>query len=36
MVNNSRLVVLEECGHYAYIEKPVEFTKAVRDFIQSQ
>jgi proline iminopeptidase len=30
---NSKLVVIERCGHYIWMEQPTEFFKVVKDFI---
>jgi 2-hydroxy-6-oxonona-2,4-dienedioate hydrolase len=32
-VPNSKIVIIKECGHAPYVEKPVEFNKAVLDFL---
>jgi 2-hydroxy-6-oxonona-2,4-dienedioate hydrolase len=34
-VGNSRLLLLNRCGHWAQIEHAVEFNRVVRDFIQN-
>lgn len=34
-VDNSRLLLLNRCGHWAQIEHAVEFNRVVRDFIQN-
>ena len=33
---NARLEVISNCGHFPYIEKPQEFFKVVRNFIEDQ
>ena len=33
MIANSRLVLLNRCGHWAQIEHAAEFNRLVRDFI---
>jgi len=30
----ARLVVLEDCGHLSYLERPVEFLRVIRDFFR--
>jgi proline iminopeptidase len=32
-VSGSRLVVLDDCGHFAYIERPTEVLSAIVDFV---
>ncbi len=32
-IAGSRLVVLEECGHWPHVEKRAEFVAAVKDFL---
>ncbi len=34
-VRNSRLVVIEECGHMSTVEQPVAVTAALRDWLRS-
>lgn len=34
-VNNSRLLLLNQCGHWAQIEHAAEFNRVVREFIQN-
>lgn len=34
-VNNARLLLLNQCGHWAQIEHATEFNRVVRDFIQN-
>ena len=33
-IKNSRLILLDQCGHFPFIEKPKEFTKLVIDFVK--
>ena len=30
-LKNSRLAVIEQCGHYPHLEKPEEFVRLVRE-----
>jgi 2-hydroxy-6-oxonona-2,4-dienedioate hydrolase len=32
-VPNSEIVVIKDCGHNPYVEKPAEFNKALLDFL---
>jgi proline iminopeptidase len=32
---HARLIVLKDCGHFAFLEKPLETLNAVRDFVAS-
>ena len=32
-IKDSRLVVLDNCGHQPEVEKPEEFVKVVQDFL---
>jgi len=34
-LTNSRLVVLKDCGHLSFVEKPVETQKVIFDFLES-
>ncbi len=34
LIENSRLVVLDECGHAPMMEKPEEFNRVMEDFLQ--
>ena len=34
-INNARLLLINQCGHWAQIEHAVEFNRVVRDFIQN-
>ncbi len=33
---NSQLVLLKRCGHFAWVEQPDEFYRAVEDFLAAQ
>ena len=33
-IRNSQLVIIPKCGHFAQFEKPEEFNKSVRNFLQ--
>ena len=32
-ISRSRMVVLGECGHFAYLERPAEVVDAIIDFV---
>lgn len=34
-LKSSRLVLLERCGHFAWLEQPREFYSAVREFLET-
>lgn len=35
LIKNSTLVVMKNCGHFCYLEKPYEFNKLVTEFLRS-
>ncbi|PCJ24187.1 MAG: hypothetical protein COA94_07565 [Rickettsiales bacterium] len=35
VIKGSKMITLENCGHFPYIEKPNEFKRAVNDFINT-
>jgi 2-hydroxy-6-oxonona-2,4-dienedioate hydrolase len=35
-VRNSQIVVIKECGHNPYVERPAEFNKALLDFLAKE
>ena len=35
MIDNSRLVLINRCGHWAQIEHAAEFNRLVTDFIEN-
>ncbi len=35
LIENSKLVIFKDCGHFCYLEKPYEFCKIASDFLRS-
>jgi len=35
-VRDSHIVVIKECGHNPFVEKPAEFNKALLDFLKKE
>jgi len=36
VLKNSKLVILEDCGHYGWLDRPDKYYQSIYDFLQQQ